>query len=130
MSPLSSIRVGIFKFFDKLLSELDIHVEEILYMYPYDEKLHAKIENIRKTCIEEIVKIKGINVKRYDQYLREDPCKFDGSMSFEEYCKKYFQNYCYIMFKSPKENLSVQYRFGILVVTDFYVSNDEIVLIE
>lgn len=127
MTKNISTRLKISNYIDNLINELDIHIEEIILSNIENEKLKVDLDDLRKIYIDELIKIRDMNLKICDtqrQQLNENMVN-DGELD-----ESLTKHYCYFLNKNSYFKFPVEYKHGILVVTDWALTVEELSFVE
>lgn len=125
-----SERLKISEYFENLINDLDIHVEEIILNNIENEQLKIELDNLRKIYMDELIKIRDINLKICETQKFQANISCGNRLNDREEDKGLTKHYCYFLNKNSYFKFPVEYKHGILVVADWSLSDKELSLVE
>lgn len=122
MEPIDFSRFKISEYFEEEINNFDIHMEQIIRNERENESLREYFETLRKIYIEKIMNIKELTIKHYDKQKADQVMqKLDMSVFMDQ-----LGLFAFFLFKN-KLLISKfrEYKYGILVVSDWKLTRDE-----
>lgn len=126
MKTLELSKLYIIQYFDDLINQIDINAEYQLLAFSTVEHQN-KINTTRNGLINEINTIKKYNLDSLNRHEIQENIKYDFIIKDIQATRMLFKKFCFFINPETFNYFKDEFNdLGFLVVTDFYLSENEI----